>query len=76
MVVPDAVRTDVTASSGSNSGVLTGGSSLLSSTTVLMCWAAARLVSTLRSAVPPAGSAIDGPNDPCSTSVRHRAPGV
>ena len=66
MVRPSAVRTDVTASSSKTAG-LVGGISLLSSTTVPMCWAVARLVSTLRSAVPPAGSAIVGPNRPCST---------
>jgi hypothetical protein len=57
----------VIASSGSKFAELTGGISLLSSTAVPMCWAVARLVSTLMSAVPPAGTAIFGPSDPCST---------
>ena len=67
MVRPDGTRIEVIASSGSKTAGLAGGISLLSSTTAPMCWAVARLVSTLRSAVPPAGTAIDGPNDPWST---------
>jgi hypothetical protein len=67
MFTPEAVRIEVTASSGSKPAELAGGISLLFSTAAPMCWAVARLVSTLRSAVPPAGTAIVGPNDPCST---------
>ena len=67
VVVPAGVLIEVIASSGSNTAVSEGGISLLSSTTVLMRSAVARVVSTLISAVPPAGTAIDGVNDRCST---------
>ena len=60
MVVPAPVRIEVTASSGSKTARLAGGISPLFSTTVPMPSEAARLVSTLRSAIPPVGQAIDG----------------
>ena len=63
----------MTASSGSKTAGFAG-ISLLSSTTVPICCAAARSVSTLRSAVPPAGSATGDPNDPCRTLSATAAP--
>ena len=73
---PPATRSEATASSGWKTAGLTGFISLLFSTTVLTCSAVARLVSTLRSAVPPGGQAISWLTFPCSTLSATASPVV